>query len=144
MSQIKKSGLLKNVKSFDRQMAQLSVDFRLAVTDSLNIYAFGEGLPLEPGEPVLIPYASAQQLSRNDNYKVENATHLTICKPASKQAANYSLLKNCLVEIGQAVQTQTTPSLLQDKHVVSQAISWEQPHSEEASTSYSIPEFDLR
>jgi hypothetical protein len=49
MSQIKKSGLLKNVKSFDRQMAQLSVDFRLAVTDSLNIYALGEGLPLEPG-----------------------------------------------------------------------------------------------
>jgi hypothetical protein len=49
MNQIKKSGLLKNVKSFDRQMAQLSVDFRLAVTDSLNIYAFGEGLPLEPG-----------------------------------------------------------------------------------------------
>ncbi len=49
VSQIKKSGLLKNVKSFDRQMAQLSVDFRLAVTDSLNIYAFGEGLPLEPG-----------------------------------------------------------------------------------------------
>jgi hypothetical protein len=49
MSKIKKSGLLKNVKSFDRQMVQLSVDFRLAVTDSLNIYAFGEGLPLEPG-----------------------------------------------------------------------------------------------
>jgi hypothetical protein len=95
-------------------------------------------------EPVLVPYASAQQLSQNNNYKVENATHLTICKPASKQAANYSLLKNCLVEIGQAVQTKTTPSLLQDKHVVSHAISWEQPPSEEASTSYSIPEFDLR
>jgi len=92
-------------------------------------------------EPVLVPYASAQQLSRNNNYKVENATHLTICKPASKQAANY---KNCLVEIGQAVQTQTTASLLQDKHVVSHAISWEQLPSEEASTSYSIPEFYLR
>jgi hypothetical protein len=35
-------------------------------------------------QEVLVPYASAQRLSRNNNYKVEDATHLTICQPCTK------------------------------------------------------------
>ncbi len=41
------SGFLKNLKSFNPQMEHLSTDFKHATCENLNIYAFGEGLPLE-------------------------------------------------------------------------------------------------
>jgi hypothetical protein len=40
-------GLLKNLESFNPQMEHLSTDFWNAVHEDLNIYAFGEGLPLD-------------------------------------------------------------------------------------------------
>jgi len=40
------SGFLKNLESFNSQMAHLSTDFKNAIREDLNIYAFGEGLPL--------------------------------------------------------------------------------------------------
>jgi len=40
------SGFLKNVESFNSQMEHLSTDFKHAIHEDLNIYAFGEGLPL--------------------------------------------------------------------------------------------------
>ncbi|CAK9872706.1 unnamed protein product [Sphagnum jensenii] len=39
-------GFLKNLKSFNRQMECLSIDFDNAIREDVNIYAFGEGLPL--------------------------------------------------------------------------------------------------
>jgi len=47
-------------------------------------------------QSVLVPFASAQQLARRNHYKVEDATHITICKPISRQAINYSVLKDVL------------------------------------------------
>ncbi len=47
--QIAKSGILKNIKGFNRQMADLSVDFETAVDAALIIYAFGEGQPVRKG-----------------------------------------------------------------------------------------------
>jgi hypothetical protein len=41
------SGFLKNLESFNPQMKHLSTDFKNAIREDLNIYAFGEGLPLE-------------------------------------------------------------------------------------------------
>jgi len=41
------SNLLKNLESFNLQLEQLSVDFKNAIHEDLNIYAFGEGLPLD-------------------------------------------------------------------------------------------------
>ncbi len=38
---------LKNLESFNPQMEHLSTDFKNAVPEDLNIYAFGEGLPLD-------------------------------------------------------------------------------------------------
>ncbi len=35
-----------NLKSFNSQMEHLSTDFKNATREDLNIYAFGEGLPL--------------------------------------------------------------------------------------------------
>jgi hypothetical protein len=43
-----------------------------------------------------VPTASAIRLSNNNNYKVEDANHLTICKPPSKDHLSYSKLLECL------------------------------------------------
>jgi len=41
------SGFLKNLESFNPQMEHLSMDFKNATRKDLNIYALGEGLPLD-------------------------------------------------------------------------------------------------
>ncbi len=43
-----------------------------------------------------MPTASAIRLSNNNNYTVEDANHLTICKPPSKDHLSYSKLLECL------------------------------------------------
>ncbi len=43
---VTQSSFLKNLKSFNTQMEHLSTDFKNAAREDLNIYAFGEGLPL--------------------------------------------------------------------------------------------------
>jgi hypothetical protein len=43
-----------------------------------------------------VPKALAIRLSNNNNYKVEDANHLTICKPPSKDHLSYSKLLECL------------------------------------------------
>ncbi|KAH8949062.1 hypothetical protein BDL97_10G010400 [Sphagnum fallax] len=72
------------------------VDFKNAIRENLNIYAFGEGLPLDKNWGILVPYASAIQLSINNHYKIEDANHLTICKPPNKDHPSYYLLLKCL------------------------------------------------
>jgi hypothetical protein len=41
------SGIFENFKSFNPQMEYLSLDFKNCVREDLNIYEFGEGLPLD-------------------------------------------------------------------------------------------------
>jgi hypothetical protein len=41
------SGISKNLESFNTQMVHLSTDFKDVVHENLNIYEFGEGLPLD-------------------------------------------------------------------------------------------------
>jgi hypothetical protein len=43
-----------------------------------------------------VPMASTIRLSSNNNYRVEDADHLTICKPPSKDHISYSKLLECL------------------------------------------------
>ncbi len=45
---------------------------------------------------ILVPYASAIQLSNNNQYRIEDANHLTICKPPNKDHPSYFLLLQCL------------------------------------------------
>ncbi|CAN5962451.1 unnamed protein product, partial [Sphagnum jensenii] len=90
------SGFLKNLESFNSQMEHLSTDFKNALQEDLNIYAFGEGLPLHENWGILVPFASAIQLSNNNHYKIEDANHLTICKPPNKDHPSYYLLLKCL------------------------------------------------
>jgi hypothetical protein len=41
------SGILKNMESFNPKMEQLSIDFKNSIDESINIYAFVEGLPID-------------------------------------------------------------------------------------------------
>ncbi|CAM6024430.1 unnamed protein product [Sphagnum balticum] len=90
------SGISKNLESFNTQMAHLSRDFKNAVDENVNIYAFGEGLPIDDNSGILVPFASTIQLSNNNHYKIEDAHHLTICKPPNKSHPSYFLLLQCL------------------------------------------------
>jgi hypothetical protein len=45
---------------------------------------------------ILVPMASAIRLSYNNYYKVEDANHLTICKPPTRDHPSYSILLECL------------------------------------------------
>jgi hypothetical protein len=90
------SGLLRNMESFDLKMEQLSIDFNKSICEDINIYAFVEGLPIDKKWGILVQPASAIRLSNNNNYKVEDANHLTICKPSSKDHLSYSKLLECL------------------------------------------------
>jgi hypothetical protein len=94
------SSLLKNLESFNRQMRELSVDFESSISTDLITFGFGEGKPLDEKWGVLVPYASACELTRHNNYKIEDANHLTICKPPAKDHQGYSMLlevlKTCL------------------------------------------------
>jgi hypothetical protein len=40
-------GLLKNMKSFDQKMEQLSIDFNKSIRKDINIYGFAEGSPID-------------------------------------------------------------------------------------------------
>ncbi len=62
--QVAKSCILKNIKEFNRQMAELSVDFDTAVDPTLIIYAFGEGRPVRRGVSF-----SSKSLSYNNDYQ---------------------------------------------------------------------------
>jgi hypothetical protein len=42
-----RSSLLKNMKSLDRKMEQLSIDFNKSICEDINIYAFVEGSPID-------------------------------------------------------------------------------------------------
>ncbi len=62
--QIAKSGILKNIEGFNRQMAELSVDFKTAVDPTLIICAFAEGQPIRRGVSF-----SSKRLSYNNDYQ---------------------------------------------------------------------------
>ncbi|CAK9882025.1 unnamed protein product [Sphagnum jensenii] len=89
-------GFSRNLEPFNQQMEYLSKEFKNAIHEDLNIYEFGEGLQLDKNWGILVPYVSAIQLSNNNQYKVEDANHLTICKPPNKDHPSYYLLLKCL------------------------------------------------
>ncbi len=97
-------------------------------------------------EAVLVPYASAQQLARRNHYNVEDANHLTICKPSSQNAINYSLLKDVFADVMEETQRETTP---QSTHAPSQQITHSlsqlrllDPPPEISSSSNQTPELE--
>ncbi|CAK9870265.1 unnamed protein product, partial [Sphagnum jensenii] len=51
---------------------------------------------LQNVQEILVPYASAQRLSSNNCYKIEDLNHLTICKPPTRDHISYSKLVDYL------------------------------------------------
>jgi len=47
-----------------------------------------------------VEFASAQQLARNNCYKVEDANHIEVCKPPSKDHPSYQLLLQLIIICG--------------------------------------------
>jgi hypothetical protein len=47
-------------------------------------------------QEIFVPFASAQRLARNNYCKIEDANHLTICKPSTREQLSYSKLVDCL------------------------------------------------
>jgi len=45
---------------------------------------------------ILVPFTLTTQLLNNNNYKIEDASHFTICKPPRKDHPSYPLLLDCL------------------------------------------------
>jgi len=81
----------------------------LSLELNLMSMSFNVESGLHVQESLLVPYASAQYLAGRNHYKVEDATHITICQPTSQQAINYSLLKDVLVAVIEGTQRRTTP-----------------------------------
>jgi hypothetical protein len=92
---ITQQSFLRNVQVLDQKMERLSVDFD-QTKENLNIYAFVEGQPINKDEEIFVPIASAQRLSGNNYYKIEDANHLTICKPPTRDHISYSKFVDCL------------------------------------------------
>ncbi|CAK9199796.1 unnamed protein product [Sphagnum troendelagicum] len=117
--------LLKNVQFLDKTMEQLSMEFDEA-KENLNIYAFVEGQPINKDEEILVPHASAQRLSRNNYYKIEDANHLTICKPPTRDHISYSKLVDCL------------RTCLKNPRQLPSLPSWEVSLEEKANDTYKL------
>jgi hypothetical protein len=60
-----------------------------------NLYLIFQ-ISLNHVQEILVPYASAERLSGNNYYKIEDANHLTICKPPTRDHISYSILVDCL------------------------------------------------
>jgi hypothetical protein len=49
-----------------------------------------------------VDYTSAQRLAGSNFYMVEDANHMEVCKPPSKEHPSYSLLLQFIINCGKA------------------------------------------
>ncbi|KAH9569582.1 hypothetical protein CY35_03G140900 [Sphagnum magellanicum] len=90
-------GIMHNIEPWQRDMEQLSVDFDDIVNENnINIYAFCEGRPMKQ-VGILVHFGSAQRSAGNNSYMVEDADHMEVCKPPSKEHPSYWLLLQFII-----------------------------------------------
>ncbi|CAM6050431.1 unnamed protein product [Sphagnum compactum] len=95
-------------------MEQLSVDFDDIVNgNNINIYAFCEGRPIEH-VGILVDFSSAQRSAGKNVYVVEDANHMELCKPPSKEHPSYGLLLQFIITCVQVARECDQP--LQEVH----------------------------
>ncbi|KAH9569569.1 hypothetical protein CY35_03G140100 [Sphagnum magellanicum] len=95
-------------------MEQLSVDFDYIVNENnINIYAFCEGRPTKQ-VGILVDFSSAQQSAGDNSYKVEDADHMEVCKPPSKEHPSYALLLQFIITCAKVARECDQP--LQEVH----------------------------
>ncbi|CAM6028482.1 unnamed protein product [Sphagnum balticum] len=113
-------GIMDNIRPWQRDMEQLSVDFDRIVTENeISIYAFCEGRPMEQ-VGILVDFSSAQRSAGDHCYKVEDANHMEVCKPPSKEHPSYALLLQFIITCGKVVRECDKP--LQEVHDLPQSM----------------------
>jgi hypothetical protein len=68
----------------------------LKINENISSFVFDFQFSLNNVQEILVPFASAQRLSGNNYYKIEDANHLTICKPPTREHISYSKLVDYL------------------------------------------------
>ncbi|CAM6027687.1 unnamed protein product [Sphagnum balticum] len=113
-------GIMDNIRPWQRDMEELSVEFDSIVTENeINIYAFCEGRPMEQ-VGILVDFSSAQRSARDNSYKVEDANHMEVCKPPSKEHPSYGLLLQFIITCGKVTRKCDQP--LQEVHDLPQSM----------------------
>ncbi|KAH8966898.1 hypothetical protein BDL97_03G050800 [Sphagnum fallax] len=103
-----------NIRPWQRDMEELSADFYRIVTENeISIFAFCEGRPMER-VGVLVEFSSAQRLAGVSSYKVEDANHMEVCKPPSKEHPSYTLLLDFIITCQKVERERDQP--LQEVH----------------------------
>jgi len=52
------------------------------------------------GQGILVDFSSAQRSAGDNCYKVEDANHMEVCKPPSKEHPSYDLLLQFIITCG--------------------------------------------
>ncbi|KAH8936865.1 hypothetical protein BDL97_17G107800 [Sphagnum fallax] len=113
-------GIMDNIRPWQRDMEQLSVDFDRIVTENeIIIYAFCEGRPMEQ-VGILVDFSSAQRSARGNSYMVEDADHMEVCKPPSKEHPSYRLLLQFIITCGKVARE--CDQALQEVHDLPQSM----------------------
>ncbi|KAH9551398.1 hypothetical protein CY35_09G013600 [Sphagnum magellanicum] len=90
--------IMENVQPFQQDMEELSEEFENFLKEKkVNVYAFGEGKPMNVG--ILVRFSSAQRLAGGNSYKVEDANHMEVCKPTRQDHISYTLLLRFIKEV---------------------------------------------
>ncbi|KAH9569575.1 hypothetical protein CY35_03G140600 [Sphagnum magellanicum] len=112
-------GIIDNIQPWQRDMEQLSVDFDNIVNQNkINIYAFCEGRPMKQ-VGILVEFSSAQRSAGNNSYMVEDADHMEVCKPPSKEHPSYGLLLQFIITSAKVARECAQP--LQEVHDLPQS-----------------------
>ncbi|CAN5957231.1 unnamed protein product [Sphagnum jensenii] len=91
-------GIVDNIRPLQRDMEQLTVDFDRIVTENeINIYAFCECRPIDK-VGILVDSTSARRSAEDRFYMVEDADHMEVCKPPSKEHPSYGLLLQFIID----------------------------------------------
>ncbi|KAH9550487.1 hypothetical protein CY35_10G074800 [Sphagnum magellanicum] len=129
------AGIMDNIPPWQRDMERLSVNFDRIVTENeINMFAFCEGKPM-PMEQVgiLVNFSSAQRLGRAHSYMVEDANHMEVCKPPSKEHPSYKLLLQFIITCGKVARECDQP--LQEVHDLPQSTFGLESYVERVETS---------
>ncbi|KAH9536435.1 hypothetical protein CY35_17G108700 [Sphagnum magellanicum] len=113
-------GIMDNIQPWQRDMEELSVEFDGIVTkNEIIIYAFCEGRPMEQ-VGILVDFSSAQRSAGDNSYKVEDANHMEVCKPPSKEHPSYGLLLQFIITCGKVARE--CDQALQEVHDLPQSM----------------------
>jgi hypothetical protein len=63
-----------------------------------------------------VDFSSAQQSARDNSYKVEDANHMEVCKPPSKEHPSYGLLLQFIITCQEVSFNNLVFSILRLKH----------------------------